>query len=74
MQSYIKNRMKLWEQIQFEGQKSVSAVFLGTLTDVCCTLHSVCLQKSEVHLLSFKTSPYRKILAIINWLSSVAME
>ena len=40
-----KNRAKLWEQIQFKGYKSVSTVFLGTLTDFCCTLHSVRLQK-----------------------------
>ena len=45
MQSYIKNRVKLWKRIQFEGQKSVSVVFRGTLTDVHCTLHSVSLQK-----------------------------
>ena len=45
MQSYIKDRVKLWEQIEFKGQKSVSTVFLGTLTDFCCILHSVRLQK-----------------------------
>ena len=40
-----KNRVKLWEQIEFKGQKSVSTVFLGTLTDFLCTLHSGRLQK-----------------------------
>ena len=62
MQSYIKNRVKVWEQIEFKGYKSISTVFLETLTDLRCILHSVCLQK-KVHLLSFKTSPNRKILA-----------
>ena len=38
MQSYIKNRVKLWEQIEFKGQKSVSVVFLGTLTEFRCIL------------------------------------
>ena len=40
-----KNQVKLWEQIQFKGWKSVSAVFLGTLTDFRCILRSVRLQK-----------------------------
>ena len=40
-----KNRVKLWEQNEFKGQKSVSTVFLGTLTDFRCILHSVRLQK-----------------------------
>ena len=31
-----KNRVKLWEQIQFKGWKSVSTVFLGTLADFRC--------------------------------------
>ena len=43
MKSYIRNQVKLWEQIEFKGWKSVSTVFLGT--DVCCILHSVPLQK-----------------------------
>ena len=30
--------MKLWEKIEFKGQKSVSTVFLGTLTDLRCML------------------------------------
>ena len=41
MQSYIKQGVKLWEQIEFKGWKSVSTVFLGTLTVFCCILHSV---------------------------------
>ena len=45
MQSYIKKRGKFWEQIEFKGQKSVSNVFLGTLTDFRCILYSVRLQK-----------------------------
>ena len=45
MQNYIKNRVKLWEQIQFKGQKLVSTVFLGTLTDFRCIMHNVRLQK-----------------------------
>ena len=53
-----KSRVKLWEQIEFK----VSTLFLGTLTDCRCTLHSVRLQKSKVHLLSFKKRPYQKIL------------
>ena len=40
-----KNRVKLWEQIGFKGYKSVSTVFLGTLTDFRCILHSVRLRK-----------------------------
>ena len=40
-----KKTSKLWEQIEFKGWKSVSAIFLGTLTDFCCILHSVRLQK-----------------------------
>ena len=40
-----KNRVKLWEQIEFKGQKSVSTVFLGILMDFQCILHSVRLQK-----------------------------
>ena len=63
MQSYIKDRVKLWEQIEFKGYKSVSTVFLETLTDFRCIFYSVHLQKWKVHLLSFKMSPYRKILA-----------
>ena len=45
MQSYIKNRVKLWEQTDFKDWKSVSTVFLGTLTDFRCILHSLRLQK-----------------------------
>ena len=45
MQSYIINRVKLWEQIEFKGEKSVTTVFLGTLTDFRCILHSIRLQK-----------------------------
>ena len=49
MQSYLKkNRVKLWEQIEFKGlkiSKSVSTVFLGTLTDFRCILHTGRLQK-----------------------------
>ena len=45
MQSYIKNLLKLWEQVEFKGEKSVSTVLLGTLTDFRCILHSVRLQK-----------------------------
>ena len=41
----LKNRVKLWEQIEFKGRKSVSTVFLGILTDFRCILHSVRLQK-----------------------------
>ena len=63
MQSDIKNRVKLWEQIQFKAWKSVSTVFLGTSTDFRCILHSFRLQKWKVHLLNCKTSPYGKILA-----------
>ena len=40
-----KNRENFWEQIPVKGQKSVSVVFLGTLTDFRCILHSVRLQK-----------------------------
>ena len=42
MRRYI---AKLWELIQFEGLKSVSTVFLGTLTDFLCILHGVRLHK-----------------------------
>ena len=59
MQSYIKNRVKLWEQIEFKGQKLISTVF----SDFRCILYSVRLQECKVHLSSFKTSSYRKILA-----------
>ena len=45
MQSYIKNRVKLWEQTEFKCERSVSTVFLGTSTDFRCILHSVRLQK-----------------------------
>ena len=41
----IKNRVKLLEQIEFKGYKLASTVFLGTLTDFRCILHSVRLQK-----------------------------
>ena len=41
------NRVKLWEQIEFKGQKSVSTVFLGFLTDFRCILHSARLQKEK---------------------------
>ena len=37
--------------------------FSASLTDFRCILHSVRLQKWKVHLLGFKMSPYRKILA-----------
>ena len=40
-----KNRVNLWEHIQFRCWKSVSTVFFGTLTDFRCILHSVRLQK-----------------------------
>ena len=40
-----KNQAKLWEKIEFKGYKSVSTVFLGTLTDFRCILHIVHLQK-----------------------------
>ena len=59
-QNYIKGREKLWAQIQLKSWKSVSTVFLEILTDFRCILHSVRLEKCEVHLLRFKTSPYRK--------------
>ena len=39
-----KNRVKLWEEIEFKGSKSVSTVFIGTLIDFRCILHSVRLQ------------------------------
>ena len=45
MQSYIKQRVKLWEQIELKGSKSVSTVFLGTLTVFRCISHSVRLHK-----------------------------
>ena len=45
MQSYIKHRVKLWEQIEFKSSKSVSTVFLGTLTVFRCISHSVRLHK-----------------------------
>ena len=38
MQSYINNRVKFWEQIEFKCYKSVSIVFFGNLTDFRCTL------------------------------------
>ena len=38
MQRYRKNRVKLWEQIEFNGQKSVSTVFVGISTDFRCIL------------------------------------
>ena len=44
MQSSIKKRVKLWEQIEFKGYKSVSTVFLGTRISRCI-LHGVRLQK-----------------------------
>ena len=40
-----KNRVKLWEQIEFKDQKSVSTVFLGILTYFHCILHGIRLQK-----------------------------
>ena len=40
-----KYRVKIWEQIEFKGQKSVSTVFFGTLTDFRCILPGVRLQK-----------------------------
>ena len=52
MQSHIENRVKLWVQIKFKGQKSVSTVFLRLLADFRCTPHSVRLQKLKVHLLT----------------------
>ena len=58
-----KNRVKLREWIQFKDQKSPSAVFLRTLADFRCILHSIHLQKSKVHVLSLKISHYQKILA-----------
>ena len=57
-----KNQVELWEQIEFKSQKSVLTVFLGTLKLISAVFYSACLQKWKVHLLSFKTSPYRKIL------------
>ena len=56
----------VWKMLQKEFfiPSPRSTVVLGTfLTDFRCILHSVRLQKWKVHLLSFKTSPYRKILA-----------
>ena len=50
MQSYIKNRVKLWEQIEFKGNKSVATAFLRTLTDFLCIVHSVRLQKWKLHI------------------------
>ena len=41
MQSYVENRVNLWEQIEFKGYKSVNR----NLTDFRCILHSVRLQK-----------------------------
>ena len=57
IQSYIKIRVKLGEQIEFKGYKTVSTVFLGTLSDFRYILHSVRLQKRK-HLLHVKTTPY----------------
>ena len=45
MKSYKKHRVKLWEQIEFKGWKSVFTVFLGTLTVLRCILHSDRSQK-----------------------------
>ena len=47
MQSYIKDRVELSEQIQFKGHKSVSTVFVGPLTDFHCIFHSVRLQSEK---------------------------
>ena len=52
MHSYIKYRVKLWDLIQFKGQKSVSTVFLRALTNFRCTLHRLRLQKWKVYLLT----------------------
>ena len=54
-----KKQVKLWEQIEFKNQKSVSTVFL---TDFRCILHSFRVQKCKVNLLGYKTSLYRKLL------------
>ena len=63
MQSYMTAEQKSVSTVEFKGEKSVSIVFLESLTDFGCILHSVCLQKRKVHVLYFKTSPYQKILA-----------
>ena len=58
MQSYIKNRVKLWEQIGFKGQKSVSAVFLETSTDFRCILQcSFTEMKSTFIKLQYESLP-----------------
>ena len=65
MQSYIKNRVKLWEQIEFKGQKSVSTVFLGTLTDFRCICTVFIYRNENLQNESLPKDP-RQELFIVN--------
>ena len=42
MQSYIKNRVKLWEQIEFKCYKSIFTAILVILTDFRCNSVKQC--------------------------------
>ena len=61
---YTFEDIDLWEShAKVHKKPSETLEADSILTDFRCILHSVRLQKWKLHLLSFKTSPYRKILA-----------
>ena len=70
MQSYIKHRVKLWEQIRILRLESVSTVFLGTLTDFRCILHSVRFTEMKSTFIKLQNEPLQKdigqVLLIVN--------
>ena len=66
MQSYIKNRLKLWELIQFKGSKSVPTVLLGALTDFRCTLHKMKSTFIKLHNESLPKAINQELLIVNN--------